>query len=507
MLDQGNSGLKHVRNLILRVVDEFDGDGNEVDDYPDAALLIYSLPKNVLQTFEELTQIRWDSWNAMPSKIYQTLFMRQRTLTCVELNASDVSIDALVGQNAFSLLPPLKNIDRLRIMPGTMEPAPEIARQILQESHNLRRLDLEFQHMAKDDSTSNDLHAQHTSRGAIQTLFKGLQPATVGLRNLVLICVNLQSSRALVLALNLPMLEGLQMFKCYHVEDFLKTIVGGKNNSPANLRRFEIYHGQAYRSEQSSSATTREPDPLLAAINALLASSPLLHNLWICLRGLDELPELTNIIRHGSTLRGLFLDVRKFKGPSVILYPLPDWKALCGSLQNIHQLDMNYPVAKADLNIHNHRAFCDYIKATSTIATLRTLGFNNWPEPIGGCSEGNNYFDTSVFNEQLYRETLAVLATDIVTLRNIHSHELSCSDIKVIRFGLKERICDAGKWGFDLSPMDFVKSRVHIMGGEQKTRMEWATVKSWDWELGHERSDTDIDFLTRGWCQYEEEEE
>lgn len=297
----------------------------------------------------------------MPSRIYQTLFMRQRTLTCLELNASDVFIDTLVGRDAFSLLPPLRNIDRLRIMPGTMEPAPQIAHKILQESHNLRRLDLEFQHMAKDDTTSNDLHGQRTSSGAIRTLFKGLQPATVGLRNLVLTGVNLQSSRALVLALDLPMLEGLQIFQCHHVEEFLKAIVGEKKKSPANLRRFEIYHGQAYRSGQSSSTSTGRSDPLLAAINAFLASSPLLHNIWICLRGFDELPEMTTITRHGLTLRELFIDVRKAKGRSVILYPLPDWKALCGSLQNIHQLDMTYPVARADLDIHNHIAFCDYI--------------------------------------------------------------------------------------------------------------------------------------------------
>ena len=149
----------------------------------------------------------------------------------------------------------------------------------------------------------------------------------------------------------------------------------------------------------------------------------------------------------------------------------------------------------------------NYLKeATSTIPTLRTLGFNNWPEPIGGCLEGNNYSDISHFNTQLYRETLAVLATDIVTLRRTHSDELSCSDIKVIRFGLEERIFDVFKWGFNLSPIEFVKSRVHIMGGEQMTRMEWASTKSWEWELGHERSDNDIDFFTHGWCQLEEEE-
>ncbi|KAL9036951.1 MAG: hypothetical protein Q9180_004002 [Flavoplaca navasiana] len=391
-------------------------------------------------------------------------------------------------------------------MPGNTEPAPQIARQILQQSSNIRRLDLQFQHMAKDDSTGNDLQGQYTSCGAIQFLFKGLNPATVGLHNLVLTCVNLQSSRALVLALDLPMLEGLQIFKCYHVEDFLKTIVGGKNKSPANLRRFEIYHGQAYRSEQSSSTTTREPDPLLAAINTFLASSPLLHDIWICLRGFDELPELANITRHGSTLRGLFLDVRKFKGPSVILYPLPDWEALCGSLQNIYQLDMTYPIAQADLNIHNHPIFCKYVKATSTIPTLRTLGFNNWPEPIGGCSEQKNYSDISHFNPQLYTETLAVLATDIVTLREIPSDKLSCSDIKVISFGLCERITDKLNWGYNLSQMDFVKSRVYIMGGEQKIRMEWASPESWDWELGHERSDFDIDFLAHDMRWFEEEE-
>lgn len=94
---------------------------------------------------------------------------------------------------------------------------------------------------------------------------------------------------------------------------------------------------------------------------------------------------------------------------------------------------------------------------------------------------------------------------DIVTLRKISSDELSCSDIKVLSFGLSERIFDIFKWGYNLTRMDFVKSRVHIMGGEQKTRMEWASVKSWDWELGHERSDYDIDSLTHGWYQFEEE--
>ena len=52
MLDQDNAGLKHVRNLILCDEDEFDGNDNKVGEYPDAALLVYSLPKNVLQTFE-----------------------------------------------------------------------------------------------------------------------------------------------------------------------------------------------------------------------------------------------------------------------------------------------------------------------------------------------------------------------------------------------------------------------------------------------------------------------
>ncbi|KAL8880172.1 MAG: hypothetical protein Q9192_008076, partial [Flavoplaca navasiana] len=406
----------------------------------------------------------------MPSKIYQTLFSRQRSLTYLELNASEITIDELVGKEGFPLLPPMTNIEGLRVMPGLTEPVPQIAHQIIQKSHNLRHLRLELQNMASNDSTSDEIEGHYTSSGAMRTLFKGIQPATVSLCYLALTCVNLQRCReSLVSALDLPMLEELRIIKCYHAEEFLTILVEERKKSLKNLRTFAIYHGQVHPSEELDDTTPREARPLIKAIDEFLASSPSLYNIWICLRGFDQLPNVKNITRHGSTLRWLFVDVRKAKGLPGTIYALPEWRELCGSLRTVYQLDMAYPTVKTDFNISKHPEFCDYVGATTTIPSLHTMGFNNWPEPLDGDPEWD-YLLT--FNVALYEQTLAALALDIVMFRIKISNEVGCSDIRVINFGLREAITGEHIWGYNLSPMAFVKSRVHILGGEQRLRME-----------------------------------
>ena len=52
MLDQDNAGLQHIRKLVLRDHDEFRYSGENINPYPEAALLVYSLPNNVLRSFE-----------------------------------------------------------------------------------------------------------------------------------------------------------------------------------------------------------------------------------------------------------------------------------------------------------------------------------------------------------------------------------------------------------------------------------------------------------------------
>lgn len=52
MLDEDNAGLKHVRSLILTHANEHSNIPDEIEQYPDAAQLVYRLPKNVLTNFE-----------------------------------------------------------------------------------------------------------------------------------------------------------------------------------------------------------------------------------------------------------------------------------------------------------------------------------------------------------------------------------------------------------------------------------------------------------------------
>ncbi|KAL8779987.1 MAG: hypothetical protein Q9213_006676 [Squamulea squamosa] len=50
MLDKDNQGLQHIRKLILRDYDEL-SETAEVKDYPDVALLVHFLPRNILREF------------------------------------------------------------------------------------------------------------------------------------------------------------------------------------------------------------------------------------------------------------------------------------------------------------------------------------------------------------------------------------------------------------------------------------------------------------------------
>ena len=130
------------------------------------------------------------------------------------------------------------------------------------------------------------------------------------------------------------------------------------------------------------------------------------------------------------------------------------------------------------------------------------MGFNNWPDPLDGDPEVE-YLPH--FNVALYEQTLAALALDIVMHRIKISDELGCSDsIRVINFGLQEAITNEHIWGYNLRPMAFVKSQVHILGGEQRLRMELVSQGSRDWELSHERTDHHIDFLAHDRTRFEE---
>lgn len=310
-----------------------------------------------------LTRCRWVSWRPIPSRIYQTLLTRQRSLKALELLYSEVPIDDVVGYGSSSLLRGSNNFERVRVTPGPQEPLPQVAHQFFQEPDNVRHLILELDHMAQDDSTNDKVNGRYTSSGALQALFGGLKLSTVRLRTLDLAGINLRRSHhSLVPALDIPSLETLVICKCQHTEDFLKAFCQARLKfSSMNLTSFEIYHAQLYQSEDPNTPTTEGSDPLLAAIDTFLATISPLRKLSICLRGFDRLPNIASVARHGPSLRRLFIDVRKAKGPFSITYLLQEWEILCMSLENIYQLDMTFPVARADCELWNHVMFCEYM--------------------------------------------------------------------------------------------------------------------------------------------------
>ncbi|KAL8679358.1 MAG: hypothetical protein Q9186_004363 [Xanthomendoza sp. 1 TL-2023] len=407
MLDQDNAGLNHVRSLVLFNDDEYRTLGAKIGPYPDAASLIYRLPKNTLKSF------------------------------CAN------------------------NIERLRIMPGSNEPLPQVARQFLQEPHHIRELDLNLVHMAQDEGKDGRINGRYTSSGAVLALFSGLKPSTA--------------------------------------------IGGAAQRSSMNLRKFELYHAQAYQIQDPSTATTTTKlDPLLAAVNMFLANVPPLRTIWICLRGFDRLPDVASIANHGSTLRWLFIDVRKAKGPLAVTYPLSEWETLCSSLKSIHQLDMTYPVARTDCQIEDYEDFCRHVSATASVATLRTLGFNNWPYPFQDISPTHGIiYDFTDFNFTAYQQLLAFFAADIVKVRHLPLKDFGSSNLAVISFGICEGITNKSNWGFGFSDTVFVKSRIRVLGGEEKTKMELLSHELRCWDGPHVRNYHDIDVLAHDRGKFE----
>lgn len=78
-----------------------------------------------------------------------------------------------------------------------------------------------------------------------------------------------------------------------------------------------------------------DPEPIVDAIDKYLESSEnSLVKLWICLRGCTSQPKASGILRHGSTLEQLFIDVMDNANQDLKdshyahIYSAEDWYAL-----------------------------------------------------------------------------------------------------------------------------------------------------------------------------------
>ncbi|KAL8779988.1 MAG: hypothetical protein Q9213_006677 [Squamulea squamosa] len=456
----------------------------------------------------------------MPSRIYQTLLSRQRCLTSLELNWSDVSIDEMVGplSSPSCLLRGLKDIERLRIMPSPNEVMPEVAGEILKQHSTIRDLEVELVHMHFDND-GGEFEEQLTSSGGIHALFRNLKPSSVHLRSLDLKGVNLSNCHGeLLSALDLPALTYLSIAKCQYPEHLMTALAGIAGMKSMRLKGLMLHHSREWRYTSSGSLPddSLQTDPLLAATNLLLANMPAsLTRIWIFLRGFNELPHVGGLIHHSSTLQWLFIDIREQKGPNgVCIYSPADWQLLCKSLGNLQQLDMAYPEVVADCRVIVHSKFCDYVKETASMNTLKALGVNNWPlhSPVPGAWNRQS----PDINHDLYRHSLSALATNILNMRRQQVEEIapkpsrdikqitpkrdsSPTELRVVSFGL----CEECNWGYRLDPMSFVKSRVHVLGGEQKWKMEPVTKDSLEYDLPFEYREYDIDAMTHDIGEFE----
>lgn len=247
-------------------------------------------------------------------------------------------------------------------MPDYLEEVPKVACELLQQHREIRHLDLDLFFLLDHDK--GDKHCR--SRKAMHALFAGCQPSFFRLATLHLDRANLKDSkRDVVSALELGALKTLRLVQCKHTDKFLTALSSAIRESPMHLERLTIYHARRWDTDMDR-RTTADVDPVIKALNTLLTSRiGSLHDLWICLRGFHQLPNTASVAHHGHTLKWLFLDVRKQKGLEAVMYPLRQWKILCGSLKALKQLDVACPPVVADGYIHRHSAFFDHVVSTA----------------------------------------------------------------------------------------------------------------------------------------------
>ncbi|KAL8900915.1 MAG: hypothetical protein Q9207_005461 [Kuettlingeria erythrocarpa] len=302
ILDRNNRALDHSKRIELLDCDEFSKAPDTDYEYPDVELFVHFLPNNILGSFQ------WNSWHPLPSKIYRTLLSRQRSLTELELNYTEIALDELYGYGSTSLLRGVKCLKRLRIMPGPGEALSHAGCELFQQHREINHLTLDLCHLRDDDEAGwGDSSA--ANGGILGKLFRHLKPSGNCLRILELNSVYLRGSQDVIgSAINPKRLKELTIAKCLHTEDFLMAAnkkLGKKD--PLRLTRFVIYHARDWKltnhapDADNDMASTR----LVKELSTLLTSTTKsLRELWVCLRGYDALPNVGSIISHGSTLSG-----------------------------------------------------------------------------------------------------------------------------------------------------------------------------------------------------------
>lgn len=311
----------------------------------------------------------------MPSSVYRTLLSRQRSLTELELNHTEISLDELYGYGSTSLLHNVKPLKRLRIMPGPGEALSQAACELFEAHNEISHLTLDLYHLREDDKVGWD-DSSTANGGILRKLFQNLKPSSSRLRILELNSVDLHGSHDTIgSAIDSECLKELIIANCPNAEKFLMAANKKREKrSPLGLTRFVLYHARVWQPTNHAAGAddNMKSIGLIKELSTFLASTTKsLRELWVALRGYDELPDVSSIISHGPTLEWLFLDVRVLKAAPAATYSLPRWQELCTSLKVVRQVDTAYPSVVADCHLENYE-FCEFVVSAHTILLWHT---------------------------------------------------------------------------------------------------------------------------------------
>jgi len=182
------------------------------------------------------------------------------------------------------------------------------------------------------DSTHKDLHDPNATIGPVPSIlfkhaigsatYQPLALARLSIDNMALD----PSLTSLIRFINFPSLEELRLRRCPQSGAFLKALATVHTQTPLTLKRFELAE---YRNDD------------IGPLNDFLHSFTGLTHLLVVVRWLsDEIPDVSSILNHGSTLTTLLIEADVEEDPDFYYGP-EELARVLGGCPHLQQLGLS----------------------------------------------------------------------------------------------------------------------------------------------------------------------
>jgi hypothetical protein len=415
MLHHGNAGLKHIRVLRLQhnpQNNEFpQDDTSRVQTV--VRMLIDFLPEDILEDFE------WSPWLAFDQETFIMLHDRQKRLqwlTAFRLEGVDTveKLEARASEHVYLY----KNCQKLAIYPDSLSTL-ELGQFLLSKMSVLEELIVftNFPH-GPIHYTPRELNDSPTGPGLLNRIMfshllpfdKLTDPPFAHLRSLRLIDVGLRHCADTYGRLvDFTQVEALRIVKCAGA-DALFSLLCKSAHLPRKLRCLEFQH------------VDNSDNDALTAIDDFLCLVEGIEDLYIDLTGVNSMPNVDGIIKHGKTLDVLFIHTSQNLTDEHV-WANEDFHRLCSTVTKLRQISCAWPDTSI-LRI-NSPSWASYQLSIHSLPRLITLHISTFPT----CSPKTN-LDRSLYVEMLRWQSSQLFAwTSLMT---------PC--LKVIAFGVSDRI-------------------------------------------------------------------